>query len=323
MSRPSQFGNVIHSTTPNGVKYQLLLDSFTSRWARDAAQVTMLALTAASDSEDFLSEAVGFTVFNNEPTLRRTLPLECPLRTGLFCDECVTEDYGDEANRTESYNPLTGAPAWDWEIHRMIFKRPRWKIVSDATLTASFANKEQNRFTTVTLMPRPNNRIVSGYGFEYLPQGADAANPGAWQFIPEERMFVPEHRTDITVMWVGIPFSAVPWASIEELANGVNSLPIRLGQFGRIWQPGELLFKGLAKPLEMFQSATLTDEFDLQYLFTFRRGGWNKYTTADLTTGAALSLPMRRRFPTVLPRPNIPPFPTGDFQRLFVPSADL
>ncbi len=339
MARPSNA--LVWNNTPRlGIPFQWLLDDMQSKWARDASAESVCALVSWEDSEEFLQEAVGYVTWDGvSPTLNRVLPLESPLRTGLFCDECVQVEYGAYEDRTDFNDPIRdNIPVQDWVIIRLTFIRPRWKVRGNNALAGLFGNKENMRFTTMSLMPRPRERIVSGWGMEFDNSAAGhGKDPAAWVVVPEEKSFIPTWETDIRITWYQVPLGAVPHRAIEECGATVNANPMQLVPGGKIWPPGMLLFKGLGNPIEMYQGADLSDLFDLTYLFTATAGGWNNFLARDPVNGGIKYKPMSvRRGNGTHPNPDgvpnasnsprqpiLPPYLSSDFQRLFTPSADV
>lgn len=328
MARPSNA--LIWNNTPRlGIPFQWLLDGYQSQWARDASSETVSALVSWADSEEFLQEAVGYTTWDGTaPTLDRVLPLECPLRSGMYCDQCVLEDFGAYEDRTDFNDPIRdNIPVQDWCVYRLTFIRPRYRVYGNNALAGLFGNRENMRFCSATQMPRPRERIVSGFGFVYLQAGGNPATDGHWKNIPEERNFISDWQRDITVTWHQVPIGAVPDRTIDDLSATVNSQPMQLVPGGKVWPPGHLLFKGLGKPIEMYQGADLSDLFDLQYLWTVQKGGWNVYPARNpLPPGTIQYQPISARHPgganpNNADRQVIPPYPAADHRLLFVPSA--
>lgn len=327
MGRPTSAPIV--ARTPGGVFFQWNLDSYRSRGARDAGAEALEVLVAWNDADAFLAEAVGYTTWDGStPTLQRVLPLPHPLRAGFWCDGYDLSDYGAYESRNDFAvsQPLYGkVPVQDWCIYTLDFVRPKWHLLTDEDLAReAFNGREQSRYTWVTELPRPRERVVSGYGFEYdtSPAGTGA---GPWQVVPDERQFVPDYQIDLVVTWVQVPIGAVPYATILDRMNTVNADAIRFVTGGRLWPVGELLFKGLANPLEQYTGADDELYYDLQYRFTVQPGGWNNYLTRDATTGAKKYKPVRVRRPPSAPytptTPLLPPYPNSSYQALFVPSA--
>ena len=316
-----------------GIPFQWDLSVYEATWARDASVEVMLALVSWQDRDDFLAEVLGYSRFSpGSPTLNRVLPLECPLRSGMWCDQCDKHDHGANPNRTDFVDPLHNyRPVQDWVRYRLTFRRPRIKVYSDSVLASRWANKEQYRYTTASILPRPRERLVAGWGYEYY-QGADAGYSVAanWLPLPSEKVFIPEHQTDIRVVWHSVPIGAVPFSAIEACGTTVNSQPIQLVPYSRVWQPGELLFKGIGNPIELFEDATNRDTFDVQYLWTAQPGGWQSYLYRDPDNPTKLLYkPISlRRADGLHPNekgagipPIAPPYLAADHQQLFVPSS--
>ena len=327
MARPKNAR--ITSTTSTGIEFQWLLDGYTSRWARDGAVEVVSALVNWADAEAFQRDAVGFTRWDGvAPTLQRHIPLECPLRSGMFCDDIQLEDFGTEPDRTDYNDPLNGnRPVQDWAIYRLTFKKPKYKVLTDAQLAAlapPLEVSERFRFCTQTLMPRPRERVVSGHGFCYLPPGLPDNTPYLlWKPIAEEKTFIPEHQIEITISLLEWPIGAVPIRTIERCMTTVNAKPIQFIEGGRTWDVGELLFKGLGSPIDVYSAADNSPVVDLTYLWCWQPGGWNNYLAINPDTGARSFQPLRHRFsvPLGAEPPRVPPYNGESHRDLFIPGT--
>lgn len=323
MARPSN-ATVISYTPKLGIPFQWLLDGYASTWQRDGSAEVVQALVSWQDAEDFLQEAVGYTTWDGtSPTLQRVRPLECPVRADMFCDKCELDDFGAYESRSDFFN-VGGFPEQDWCIYRLTFTKRLFPVRSDFALAAFLNNQEWRRFCKFSLLPRPRERVVSGYGYAYLPLGADRTKIKNWKTIAEERTFIPDWEIDIQVTWLDVPVGAIPLKTILTTATTVNDKPFQLIPNGPVWSPGELLFKGTAQPIQMYADAANEEVFDLAMLWSARDGGWNNYLNRDPATGKKLYLPMRVRLPMGpmdTEPPEIPPYASADHTRLFVPGA--
>lgn len=318
MARPSSAK--INAVTPGGIKFQWLIDEYKDVITADGGTSTMLALVSWADADDFSEEVVGFTVWDGSaPTLDRHLPLAHPFRVGLWTDKCEIADLGAYESRDDFNDPTNNnAPAQDWIIYRLTFVRPLHWVRSNITLATFFANLEQHRFCKVTEMPRSRERRVSGMGYEF--DRSAAQDWSARSTVPDEVNFIPDWQYDITTSLVNWPIEAVPHDAIFDCMNTVNATPVQLVSGGKVWPPGWLLFKGPSEPLAMHFGATLEAQFSLGYRFTVQPGGWNKYLTRD-ATGKRVYRNVRIRQPDGYIGPNQLPYPSKEFQRLFVPGA--
>jgi hypothetical protein len=320
MARPSKAR--ITAVTSSGVRFQWNLDNYRSKGARDAGAESIEVIVSWADADQFLQDAVGHAGWDgSSPALHRTVPLAHPFRVGYYCDDYELTDFGAYEDRGDFNDPENdNAPAQDWCVYTLTFVRPKWYVRTDAELAGTtFANKETQRYTWTSIMPRPRERVVSGYGFEYLPPGGNPANPRDWRVVNDERQFVPDYQIDIVVNWVQVPVGALPYEAIVAALNTVNSDRIEFFTGEGHWTPERLLFKGLAKPIEQYAGADDGDYFDLAYRFTVQPGGWNKYLVRDAVTGAKAYRPVRvRTQPEGL---GGPPYPSTEFANLFVPGA--
>lgn len=316
MARPSSPSGF--ALTSSGVPFQWNLDNYRSKGARDAGVEQIEVIVAWNDVSRFLKDAVGYTTWDGKSKLlQRTLPLPHPLRDGYWCDQYDLSDFGAYESRSDfgiSSTRYQVVPVQDWCVYTLEFVRPKWYVLTDKELAATSTDKEQGRYTWVTELPRPRERIISGYGFEY--QKGD----GSWKPVAEERQFIPDYQIDLVVNWVQVPIGAVPYSNILECMNKVNEKPIRFVTGGVEWPVGHLLFKGYAQPLEQYTGADDDLYYDISYKFTVQPGGWNTYP-ARTTTGGIEYRPVRVRrgpdSPYSPTDPNIPPYLSTDFQKLF------
>lgn len=317
MARPT--GTFTAATTSSGVRFQWNLDSYRSRGARDASQEQVEVLVSWSSADFFLRDAVGYTTWDNSSaTLQRTVPLAHPLREGFWCDDYELTDYGAYESRDDFNDPENdNGPVQDWCIYTLTFIRPKWFVLTDDELAKNTPpGLETDRYTMTSDMPRPRERVVSGYGFEYLKPGGNPAVAGDWQVVNDERQFIPDHQIDLAISWIQIPIAAIPYNAIIPRLNTVNLDVIRFVTGARQWQPGELLFKGLAKPIEQYVGADDELYFDLAYRFTAQPGGWNSYLARD-ASGNKVYRPVRVRTVPAAVGAGTPPYPSSRFQRLF------
>ena len=323
MARPSNA--TITATTPGGIRFQWLIDNYKSKGARDASAESLEALVSWADADRFLQEAVGYTTWDaahGAVTLARTVPLAHPFRAGFFVEDYDLSDYGAYETRSD-FNNAAAAPAQDWCIYTLLFTRPKWEVRTDtelAALAAPYANLETERYTTVSEMPRPRERVISGFGFQY---DSGAAEPNRWLRVNDERQFIPDYQIDLAVTWFQIPIAAIPYSGILNRLNTTNKDVIRFVTGGRTWNPGELLFKGFAKPLEVSVGADDELYYDLAYRFTAQPGGWNSYLTRDPVTGVRSYKPVRVRTVPPAVGAGIPPYNSSRFARLFQTDFDL
>jgi hypothetical protein len=323
--RPSNA--TITARTPNGVKFQWNLDNYRSKGARDASAESLEVLVAWSDADDFLEEAVGFTTWTGKnATFNRTVPLPHPLRPGFWCIEYELTDFGAYESRSDFNDPANfNAPAQDWCIYTLHFERPKWFVLTDKTL-AGLASPgpapEVNRYTWESDMPRPQSRIVSGFGLEYNASPTNDPFVGPWQTVPTEQQAVADYQVDVVINWVQIPIGAVPYDAILKRLNTVNVDGIQFVTGGRTWKPFELLFRGVARPLELYVGPDDNLYFDVAYRFTQQPGGWNSYLVRDAITGVISYQGMRVRTRPAAVGPGIPPYPLSNFYKLFIPAID-
>jgi hypothetical protein len=312
-------GAFITGKTSSGIEFQWDLESLRARGARDASMEQALVLVEWSTRDRFLRDAVGYTektLFPGDERnghLRRTLPLKHYDRLGFYCDDYELVDYGAYETRTDFHSPAPDAnngPAQDWARYLLTFVRHKYSHFKDDEIVVGGKFFEQLRCTTLTRMPRPRERVVSGMGYEY--QKLD----GTWATITDERQFIPDYQVDLTCSWLQIPVESEPTVAIAECLNAVNAKTIGLSDSGRVWDPGELLFKGLGKAIEQYADAADFLCVDLVYLFSFQPGGWNKYLVRD-AAGAKSYRPVRIRGGAGA---GFPPYPSADFQRLFTPA---
>lgn len=320
--RPSNA--TISAETPDGIPFQWLLDRYKSRGARDASMEQLEILVSWADSEDFLAEAVGYTTWDGSAkTFTRVVPLEHPFRTGFFVDDYDLTDFGAYEHRTDFNDPGNNdRPVQDWCIYTLTFVRHKYWVRTDEEL-AELGNIEQFRYCLYAEMPRPRELLTSGWSFEY-DTSAKGDGSGPWQVVPEERTSIPDWQRDIHVTLLQVPIDAVPHAAITESLNRVNRDPMQLTYGGKEWQAGYLLFKGLAKPIEMYFGADDQPYMDLAYLFTVTQGGWNTYLTRDAAGKPIFKPTSVRRKDGVSPdpaagRPITPPYSSADFKKLFQP----
>jgi hypothetical protein len=304
----------------SGIKFQYDLLSIRSKGVRDAGREQLLALIRWGDRDAFLQEAVGFTTFNaGTLRLNRVLPLRHPLRPTYFCDEYELESFGAYETRTDFGipDPAPGAPliptipAQDWARYLLSFSRPKARLHTDLELSilpGGAAGKEQYRYTWESVMPLPRNRRVSSFGFEF--QKPD----GTWAAVPDETQFVPDYAVDLVCTWLQVPALRAPFLTILDTLNTVNATPIRLSPTGYQWPPQWLAFKGLARPLEVYEGADGGLYYDLAYRFTAQPGTWNKYLSRD-AAGGKVYRPIRIRSGAGA---GFDPFVTSEFQDLFV-----
>jgi hypothetical protein len=318
MARPS---NALRTaTTTDGTRFQWDVESLRSAGARDASREEVLVIVGEGQRDQFLKEAVGFTVATRDtPTgLRRTLPLRHPKRAGFYCETYDLVDYGAYETRSDFGDPLNNeAPAQDWYRYNLTFVKPKgYKLFTEAQLAdpglfGVEINREQYRYTRVTYMPRPRERRVSGLAYQY--QKPD----GTWATIPDESQFIPDYQIDIVVTWLQVPAGAIPWPSILDCGNCVNNNSIGFGIPGRTWEAESLLFKGMARPIEEYTAADDSVAIDLDYLFTVQPGTWNKYLTRDIVGNKDYR---PTRINAGLPfglGGGFPPYIRKDFQTLF------
>lgn len=302
------------------VPYQWDLESVRRKGHRDAAQGGLLALVDWSLQTEFTAEAVGYTTYTpGAITLTRVLPLRHPIDLDLWCDDYDLESYGAYETRSDFGGGFSGTtPAQDWSRYALTFIRPLYPVIADEILTGvpGYNSKEQFRYTTLSILPKPRERVVSGMGYAYLKPGGDPTKDADWTIIPDERQFIPDYQIDLVVTWIQIPVSGVPFTAIYEVLNTANSQPIQFEVGGRTWNPGELLFKGLGAPITRYVAANGSLVFDLAYMFTFQPGGWNKYLTRD-GAGNRRYMPVRIRGGAGA---GFPPYTSTDFQKLFIPS---
>jgi hypothetical protein len=316
MGRPSNPN--VFAYTRRGTPFQWLLDGYAATWQRDGSAEVLHALVAWHEADAFLNEAVGYTTWDGSaPTLNRILPLECPLRSDMWCDKIELEDFGAYETRSDFYNIL-GTPSQDWAIYKLTFIKPTYTVFSNFELAALYGNRENERFCKFSLLPRPRERVVSGFGFEY---DASANNDGsAWKAIAEERTFIPEYQTDVRATWLNLPVGAVPMKTILDFQTTVNSETFQIIPGGRVYEPGELLFKGLANPIEFYNDAANERSVDLQLLWTAQPGGWNKYLQRSPTFPFGRTYKNIRHRLTGANPPTIPPYEGRAHRLLFVPS---
>jgi hypothetical protein len=326
VARPSNATIVSYTDPPgDGIRFQWLLDDYAARGARDAAVEVIKVLVSWPDAASFLSRVVGYTTWNGTAsTLTRILPLESPLTSGLFCDDYQFVKMGAYEDRTDFNDPLNNnAPVQDWCIYALTFRRLKFDVFSDDVLNGFLGGNELRRYCAITKMPQPRNRITSGFQFEYLPFGMDSTVDDNWVTVPEERSFIPDWQYQFNVTFTQVPITAVPEAAILNCANTVNRDPFQIVFGGKTWQPGELLFKGLASPIELYYGADGAPYNDLDYLFVGQPGpssvpgfpgGWNTYQTRN-AAGEKVYSPLR------LKNSRRPPYISSDFRTLFRPGA--
>lgn len=316
MPLPAHLTSKLSHTVNGNIPYVTLHDNYREDWAANANQITVECLVAWEESSDWLKAMVGYTTWvGASPTLNRYLPEPCPLEDGLWCDLIGLLKMGVNKDTTDlADGDLNNYPKADWLRYRVTFKRPPYWVRSDATLAASYADKEQFRYVKqgVTFVPR--ERRVPSYGFEFndRPDGS-----GTWHPV-DEVGFIPEVRTDFLCTWTQIPVGAIPWTNIQNGAATVNSAPFKPSDYSREYPAGELLFKGPQTPFEVYQGADGAFYMDLSYLFSFQPGGWNKYLLRTRDGGGNREYgPMRARDTAG----NPPPYPSSNFQLLFTPAA--
>lgn len=301
MARPDRA--TIFATTPGGIPYQVLIDPYRSRGARDANMEVVDVIVAWEDREVFCREVVGYTEWNPpSTTLSRSKPLECNCRPGLYCDNYELVSFGAYPERTETHDEfLDGWPVQDWARYRFTFLRPHYKIFSDETLVSDYSGKEQNRYCRLTRAYQPRERKTPSQGFQ-----TDEATP---QVISEVG-FIPDYQLEYVVTWVQVPENAVPENAIGAALAKVNlnawTMPGTVYSFAA----GTLLFKGPAEAFEKYQGADGGWYEDLAYVFTYQPNGWNKYRKND---GTYVGMVARGT--------STPPYASIDFDTLFVPGG--
>lgn len=301
---------LIKSKTSSGIEFQFDAESIRGRSGPGGGTEQVLALLRWEDRDAFCRDVVGFTQWRLATTLERTLPLRHPTRSLYWCAEAELYDYGIYDQTTETVEVLPARNKFvrqDWCRYLLTFRIPPWRMADDALVQG--INDERARYVTVTEMPRPREKRVSGFGYEYLPPGA-----GRWVTIPDEAQFIPDYQIDLVVEWRQIPIDAVPRAAIADCLNAVNDKPIDLNLSGRGWDKEVLLLKGFARPFEQYVGSDGGRYYDLAYLFTAQPGGWNSYLTRDIR-GKQFS-PIRIK---AGPAAGLPPYATADFDKLFRP----
>lgn len=309
MARPDRAQ--ITAQTPDGISYQVLIDPYRSRGARDANMEVVDVLVSWGDSVAFCKEIVGYTEWNPpSATLSRHKPLECNYRPGLYCDNYELVSFGAYPERTETHDEfLDGWPVQDWARYRLTFLRPNYNIFSDETLVSGYGGKEQNRYCRLTRAYQPRERKTPSSGF-VTAADATVTPPHAGGQVITEVGFIPDYQLEYTVTWVQVPENAVPENAIGAALAKVNlnawTMPGTVYSFAA----GTLLFKGPAAAFEKYQGADGGLYEDLAYVFTYQPNGWNKYR---LNNGTYV--------PQVARGTTTPPYASVDFDTLFVPGG--
>lgn len=305
MARPDRA--TIFATTPDGIPYQVLIDPYRSKGARDANMDVNDVIVKWEDAAAFCREIVGFTEWNGSgTTLSRHKPLESYLRPGLYCDNWELVSHGAYPERTETHDEfLDGWPVQDWARYRLTFLRPKYKIFSDATLIADYSSKEQNRYCTLTRAYQPRERKTPSSGFITAASGSHAGGD-----VVSEVGFIPDYQLEYVVTWAQVPENAVPENAIGAALTKVNSTEWRVPGTVYDYAAGTLLFKGPAAAFEKYQGADGGWYEDLAYVFTYQVGGWNNYR---LNNGNYVPLVARGT--------STPPYGSVDFDTLFVPGG--
>lgn len=305
MARPDRA--TIFATTPDGIPYQVLIDPYRSKGARDANMDVNDVLVKWEDAEAFCREISGYTEWNPpSATLSRHKPLESNLRPGLYCDNWELVSYGAYPERTETHDEfLDGWPVQDWARYRLTFLRPKYKIFSDETLVADYSSKEQNRYCSLSRGYQPRERKTPSQGFITTAEGA---HPGGQ--VVSVVGFIPDYQLEYVVTWAQVPESAVPENAIGSAVTKVNSGSWTMPGTVYSFAAGTLLFKGPAAAFEKYQGADGGWYEDLAYVFTYQPNGWNKYRLNDGTY-----------VPLALRPGTTPPYSSVDFDTLFVPGG--
>lgn len=309
MARPDLA--TIYSETPDGIPYQVLIDPYKSRGARDANMDVNDVIVKWEDAEAFCREIVGFTEWNGSSTiLSRHKPLESYLRPGLYCDNWELVSHGAYPERTETHDEfLDGWPVQDWARYRLTFLRPKYKIFSDETLVTYYSSKEQNRYCTLSRAYQPRERKTPSHGFETAAD-ATVTPPHAGGQVISEVGFIPDYQLEYVVTWCQVPEDAVPEEAISLTVAKVNADPWKVPGTPYTFAAGTLLFKGPAQAFEKYQGADGGWYEDLAYVITFQPNGWNKYR---LNNGNYV--------PFVARGTTTPPYGSADFDDLFVPGG--
>ncbi|HEY1191310.1 MAG TPA: hypothetical protein VGE74_26990 [Gemmata sp.] len=329
MARPDRA--TLLSYTSSGVPFQWLIDNYKDKGAHDANVSVMNALVGWEEADDFLRDAVGYTEWDgSSTTLQRTLPLGHPFRDGLWCDEYEVVDLGAYPERVDFNDPFNdNAPDQDWLVYQLTFRRPPYWMRDDETIRgATFASKEKERYCTYGRRYIPRERRRSGFAFQYQKAPVPPATEGEWATVPDESAFIPDFQVEYLVTWKQVPIGAVPEAAIRSQLITVNSAPFKLRAEQKIpFAAGELLFKGPAAGIDAYAGADLLFYSDLDYVFAFQAGGWNRYLRPDLVTEGGVT---RRDYGDIRRRKNgapdgsgDPPYPSSDFDLLFRPGAGV
>lgn len=309
MARPDRA--TIFATTPDGIGYQVLVDPYRSKGARDANMDVNEVVVKWEDADAFCKEVVGYTEWNApSATLSRHLPLESNLRPGLFCDNWELVSHGAYPERTETHDEfLDGWPVQDWARYRLTFLRPKYKLYSDSTLVSDYSSKEQNRYCTLSRAYQPRERKTPSSGFETAADGT-VTPPHAGGQVVSEVGFIPDYQLEYVVTWAQVPEAAVPEGAISAALAKVNSGPWTVPGTSYSFAAGTLLFKGPAAAFEKYQGADGGWYEDLAYVIAHQPNGWNKYR---LNNGNYV--------PFVARGTSTPPYDSINFDTVFVPGG--
>ena len=327
MTIPSNIQGAV-SVTPGGIVYVTLHDSYSEQWTANGCQVGCDVVIDWETRDEFIAAVIGYSAWDGiSPNLNRTLPLECPLSEGLWCDSAVLISTG---MISDSGTPLADAdngnwPNFDWARYRLTFVRPPWFVLSDSTLASISGNLEQFRFVQLTTRYVPRERKNPAYIVQF-DQGPVQSPPTTGNWMPSSEVgFLPDYQIEYVLIWKAVPYGAIPWTAINAALLTVNLTAFSPSTQNFIVVPGGLLFKGIQNPISWYADVNGDFVVDLAYVFSYQPGGWNNFRVPALTADTPPQrqyVPMRI-VPAALPSgaPDTPPFPSTEFQLLFTPAA--
>lgn len=311
------------SYTDSGIAYITLWDpGYSENNSSDAGMITIQVIVAYEDKEEFKQDVLGYASWSggSATTLHRSLPLQCPANSDLWCESVKFVRWGmnplpsgeEPTPMADHYNE--NWPIADWVRYQLTFTRPHFFVRSDDTLNNTYSNKEQFRFAEITRMYVPREQRMPGMWFEVDQNPEGLAD---WQTV-DVPSFVPTTETDILIRLIDWPMDAFPEKVIQEAGNTVNDSSFQTGD-GFSYPAGELLFRGLQQPVSLYMNAVGDLCVSPTFRFSRRLGGWNN----QLLPKFSADTPPKRRYGAVRKAkvvPDTPPYPSTDFQKLFQPA---